>query len=102
MNTKKIILLTSIATACLGLTSCVVAPGPYYGRPVVRPGVVVYGPDVYAAVPVGYVGSYYYYGGRYYTGGRYEVGRYYWNGQYYPHRYWHRGRYLYGGRHYVR
>ena len=98
MNIKKTILVTSLAAACLGLTSCVIAPAPYY----VRPGVVVYGPDVYAAVPVGYVGSYYYYGGRYYTGGRYEAGRYYYGGRYYPHRYWHRGRYIYGGQHYHR
>jgi hypothetical protein len=95
MNPPRRILLASLAAfALLLLPSCIVVPGPYYGRR------AVYAPGFYTAPPPAYVGPYYSYGGRYYHGGRYEVGRYYWHGRYYPHRYYHNGHYYYGGRYY--
>ncbi len=94
MSPHKKILLPSLAAVALLLPSCVVVeapPYPHYAPP------VVYRPGIYAVLPSGYAGDYYWYGGRYYYGGRYEVGRYYWNGRYYDHRYYHNGRYYYGG-----
>ena len=79
MNTPKKILLSSLVML---LPACVAAPG-YHER------AVVYGPGVYATLPAGYTGSYYWYGGRYYYGGRYHT-----------HRYYHNGHYYYGGRYY--
>ena len=92
---RKVLLSSIAAAATILLPSCVVVPAPYPGR------AVVYGPGVYAALPPGYYGSYYWYGGRYYYGGRLETGRYYWHGRYYGNRYYHNGRYYYGGRHYA-
>ena len=82
------------------LSSCVVAPGPYYGHRGYYGRPVVVGRGFYTVLPPGYAGSYYWSGGRYYYGGRHEYGRYYWQGRSYDHRYYHDGRYYYGGRYY--
>ena len=91
------LLLPALAVGIVTLLpSCIVVEEPYYRHPhYYGP---AYRPGVYAVLPPGYGGAYYFHEGRYYYGGRHEVGRFYWNGRYYDHRYSHNGRYYYGGR----